>query len=710
MYFWNAYPFIRFTAFFISGILIYEHFDITTDLCLKVFFVSLILALTFRFFQNRIHFRLRRILTGSSALLAFMASGAYCTYVHYGDLPDQHYSNQQQFIRGFSGIISSSATERTNYYRYDFTLHATLGDSIFRETSGVIHLYVRKDTTHQKAKYRYGDRLLVEGAFFEIPGPKNPSEFDFKKYLERKKIYSQTFVEYNQIKLLSNDPPSFLLAGASELRASAERTIDRYVEQDRERGVAKALLLGIKDHIDADTKKAYSSSGAMHVLAVSGLHVGIIFLILQFLFGRLRNQGLIGKLTFACITVIIIWIYALVTGFSPSVLRAATMFTALSISQLIGNRGNIYNTLGLAAFVLLIADPYFIFSVGFQLSFIAVFGIVYLQPRLYQIILVPNVILDKIWSISCVSLAAQLATFPLTAYYFHQFPVYFLISNLLVIPAAFLLLSMGIAMLLSNAIIPKVAEGIGMLIDKSIFFLNECLFWIQELPQSLITWIYLDRLDLILLYVVILVGLAFIHFRSFKALQIFSFLLLLLAGNSLYRNYSQHHTQKLVFYELRNRLAIDHIYGHQSQLYLDRYNEAELDLLSYQINPNRLSSGLLPITNNLQTFKEHGFVVSREISYGVISGKKIFIFDSTTFHLDFKEKISTDFIIINKNAVKSLKWLSKNFEFERIILGYGNNRYHRSNLLQEAEQLHKAIHDIQNNGALIIDIKKERPK
>ncbi len=628
--------------------------------------------------------------------------GGYLTKIHYHSQNSSHYRHLNVKIIGFSGVVTSPVNDRTNHLRYEFQLDQVISRDSIIAADGKIYLYVKKDST--TSPLSYGDKVYVSGNYFPISAPGNPGEFNYKKYLARQNIYGHAFVNAKDIRISGRVAQNLLMEWSLALRNRANRIIDRCIPQPRENGIAKALLLGIKDYLDSDLKKAYSAAGAMHVLAVSGLHVGIVFLLIKVVFGRLKETGKWGTYFFGIISVSTIWMYAIVTGLSPSVLRAAVMFSLVALSEASVRDTNIYNSLGIAAFILLLFDPYLIYSVGFQLSFAAVFGIVYLQPKIYRIIEFRYSILDKAWAITCVSIAAQVATFPLTAHYFHQFPTYFLISNLVVIPASFCMLLGGLIMLMADLIHNLFSQYIGMVLQKFMWLVNELISYIHQLPYSLIEWINLDFPGLILTYAIVITLITGLHYGIFRTLAISSSLFILLLGWNWKDNERQSRKKELIFYELKDRIAIDYINGHSATLYLDveSLNELEIDLLSFQIDPYRLSSNLGPTKSTTTTFRAAGFYKKDVIRFGKVANKRILLFDSTTFHLDFKQKIDTDYIVVNNGAIKNLEWLKNNFQFDQVIVSTKNSRYYSKKMKDQAKELDIQIHSLIEDGALRI--------
>ncbi len=711
MFFWNSYPFIRLAIVLISGILCFDLFPQIWTIPVWALGIEFAFYSICIFFSSKYGYYKFRYLNGFFAFSIIFFIGGYLTKSKYHEHRDDHYLNSNDKIKGFSGIVFKPANERKNHYRYDLKLKYVIGDGdSLLNTSGKIHLYIRKDSLEEV--FQYGDHLQVIGNYFLVQDPGNPNEFNYKRYLERQNIYSHAFVESKDVELAFRTTPNWFLQWAYNLRSHAKAIIDEYIPSPRENGIATAILLGIKDHLDNEIKKAYSSAGAMHVLAVSGLHVGIIFLIIKLLFGKLKETGQWGKYAFGIMSVGLIWLYAMITGLSPSVLRASTMFSLVALGESTGRDNNIFNSLGVAAFILLAFEPYLIYSVGFQLSFAAVFGIVYFQPKLYSLFDFQHRILDKVWAITCVSIAAQLSTFPLTAYYFHQFPTYFLISNIVVIPSSFLMLVGGISMIALTPISPVAARILGTILQKLIWVVNEIISFVHLLPHSLIEWIYLDTIGLVLVLLILFTGISGLHFRSFKTLIISTILALSFFSWMVMSNEIQSKRHELIFYDISNQIAIDHIQGHSAKLIIDEFSTESLELLSHQIDPHRLSSHLRPIKQSYSTFKSLGFIKSDVFQFGIVGNQRIIFFDSTTFHLQFERVIETDIVVINNGAVKSLQWLKENFDFELVILSSKNSFYYSRIMKRQAEALGIDIHSIREDGALRYSldkgIKKER--
>ena len=232
---------------------------------------------------------------------------------------------------------------------------------------------------------------------------------DYRAVLQREHIYYQDQVAF--VKKLGHAPPKSYRAFFGEVRRYAKRILVRHIHTQREQDIILALVLGMRSELDLSTKTDYINAGTMHILAVSGLHVGMLYGLLNFLLGSL--MGLpprhIGR---SLLTLAGVGGYACITGLAPSVLRATIMLSCFMVTGWLSRLQRTYNTLASSAFVLLMAHPQLLFSISFQLSYLAVGGIVYLQPRLYRCIRVKHWGLDHLWRWTTLSIAAQLAITP----------------------------------------------------------------------------------------------------------------------------------------------------------------------------------------------------------------------------------------------------------------------------------------------------------
>ncbi|MEO0334688.1 MAG: ComEC/Rec2 family competence protein, partial [Bacteroidota bacterium] len=285
--------------------------------------------------------------------------------------------------------------------------------------------------------------------------------------------------------------------------------------------------------------------------------------------------------TVVCVSVL--WGYAALTGFSPSVQRAAVMFSFVIIGKALNRQSSIYNTLACSAFVLLWVNPYLMYSVGFQLSYLAVFGIVYLQPKIAAWWQPANGKLNWFWGITAVSIAAQIATFPLSLYYFHQFPVYFWLPNVVVILGAMAMLPLGLATVLVGFFFPAVAQGLGLLLEWLILAINFLVTFVQKLPGSTIERVYISSSQTWLLYFTMAFLLALFHYRKLRYLSLSVLALGAIVIGQAVRDYQQSKEVSFTVYHTKAETHLDFTQGFENYHWGNWNSDAEYHILSNHI-------------------------------------------------------------------------------------------------------------------------------
>jgi competence protein ComEC len=334
----------------------------------------------------------------------------------------------------------------------------------------------------EKSEYRpsVGDKLLLQSKVEGIKNKNNPGEFDAENYWKRKGFQKISFVKSHELKLVEKGKMDWFTKLTLGLRNYFSSILSEHLSGN-ELAVALALILGDKGLISQEVSMQFTNTGAMHVLAVSGLHIGIIMQILMKILEYFssyisKKQALIAVLS-------IMWIYAVITGLSPSVLRAVFMFTVLAFSQLSGRKYDEFNSLFFTAFVLIAIDPLTIFDIGFQLSFLAMLGIFLYYSLIRTGIYFKNKLFQLAWDGTAIGFAAQVMTTPLSLYYFHQFPNYFVLSNLGLMATSGAVLGLGLA-LFAFCWVPFLNLGIALLLYLSLFFSLRFLEWVAALPGA----------------------------------------------------------------------------------------------------------------------------------------------------------------------------------------------------------------------------------
>ncbi len=382
-----------------------------------------------------------------------------------------HYSNYFETENLIAVTIQEKIKSTTKNDRYIATV-STINDSI---VTGKILLNSPKEIAIQKLET--GVQLLIKGRLIQNKIPFNPYQFDYGKYLENKQIYSQLYLN-NKNYLLSPVVHKDLNYYTAKLRSTIIHNLEQADFNPKELNVAIALILGQKQDISREVMQDYQFAGAIHILSVSGLHIGFILLFLNFVLKPIPNtkKGAFLKLA---LTIGLLSLFALIAGLAPSVVRAVTMFSFVAIGYYLRRSTYIYHTIIVSLFLILLFQPYFLFDVGFQLSYIALFFILWLQPLIVSLWKTENRILKAGWEIMSVSIAAQIGTLPLSLYYFHQFPGLFFITNLIVIPCLTFIMIYGIIVMILAAfhITPTF---IIKPFEWSIYGLNQVINWIAS--------------------------------------------------------------------------------------------------------------------------------------------------------------------------------------------------------------------------------------
>ena len=567
---WHKVPFVRILLAFASGIGTSMFHSFNQWMVLAAILVLILAAVLIPLFLKAYQ---HRWLSGIAFTLLFYCCGIF---VHLFQDPlslSSHFVYVPRPAK-FVAVIDNEPVEKANSYKLTATVSECIDSSgNTHQTTGLILLYLNKKDT--AGIPQYGDVVIIAaGNVREVSGPKNPFEFDYKRYLAFNHIHHQVYTASKQLIRTGINQGNLVFKYIYHIQHYFKQTLDRYVKTPGEIGVAQALLYGFDDNIDEVTMSAYANTGTLHVLAVSGMHVGLILFILNhLLFFMDNNRRLL--FTKRIIIIISLWAYSALCGLSPSILRATVMFSFIIAGQMFNRKSNIYNTLAVSCFVLLCIDANMLANVGFQLSYMAVIGIVFLQPLIEKWYTPTTWLGKQVWAITCVSLAAQLATSPIGILYFHQFPFCFLFSNLLIIPLTTMIIYITLG-LLAFSWWPVVAEPVGYVVRQLILFTNRLVLFVEELPFSYTSGLQISIFQSILLYIAIL-GIVFYFMYQYSSLlkmALFSFCCFTLVYGVAY--YHRINQKQLIVYSISNSNVVHVIDGNASKLFIDdkiRYNK-----------------------------------------------------------------------------------------------------------------------------------------
>jgi competence protein ComEC len=629
-----------------------------------------------------------RTIVGFTSFAAIVVFG----YVHLYQNTGSNQPDNLIHINGITAyecIVRSAPESKTNSWKL-YTEVVRVKTDVWQPANGKVVLYLSKKTI-DKIPWMYGDRLLVQGEPQKLKPPANPNEFDFKRFLTFKNIYHQQFLKAHEVQFISSPSHKSFVYYSHRVRNWASAILTSSIRGTQNQAVAMALILGVTEGIDNELLSAYAASGAMHVLAVSGMHVGIIYVIILFLFKPLKKYRWSPWLI-ACLSIFLLWSFAFVTGLSPSVLRAVTMFSFVALAKPLSWRTNIYNTLATSAFVLLLYNPYLIMSVGFQLSYLAVLGIVYLQRPLYNLWIVDNQLGNWVWKITSISFAAQVATFALGMLYFHQFPVYFLVSNLFVIPLSTAVLMGGMFVLATNWL-PPVANLISWLLQRLIELLNWTVVTTEKLPYSIISGIYVTTFQCWLIIGIILSIIFMLQHRRKQFIWLTTVLCVALVFSQVKHFQKKLNVQQFVVYSISNHSAMEWISNGKSYYCADSTLLKDAERTRFHILPNRLQHGVKETLYHIP-FKRN------------IAGYQFYTWNKHTIVLMDKHAqpppVPVDYLIVSHQAL-SLGDTSKLMATSKIILDGTNSSLYIARWKLAQQNQPWQVHAVSDEGAFILN-------
>ena len=638
-------------------------------------------------------YRYKPVIKITFYLLSFCVGGLL-TLNHKDILATNHYSKiPGDFLRI---RITDEPQVKNNIIRIKASVKQVIKDKNTRTTYGHLLISIKLDSG-SSLKLAYGDELLIPADFDTVQAAKNPFQFDTKSWLAQQNIYHQTFIPDTNILRTATYTGNPLVGWAIRLRKQQVDIYNKLLEDPEVRALASTLILGYRADLSAETLAAYSKTGTIHALSVSGMHVGLIYLVLQTLLSFMAKRPL-GKLLKLMLIMLLIWFYALITGLSPSVLRAVIMLSVYVLSKTFNRQTNSYNILCFSAFCMLIYNPFLLYDVGFQLSYLSVFGLVYLQPKLNNWYHFKIKVLNKLWSALSLSLAAQLATFPLATYYFHQFPVLFLVSNLFILLPMSLIMYLGIILLLTRFYF------LGPPLEYLIKFTNLGLEKIAVLPYSVFAGIWLDRFQLMLLIVsILLITLSLVHYHKKLLLAGVATICLLLGFRSSDK-WSFYKQRTVVFFNLPKGQATAFIQGNQATVLsnLDSGSAAYKFYLEPLFMHNQISR-IVFIDKHQPYHDKQLYIKDHQISF---CGKHILLADSCFNRKQLKTHTKAGILLLSENSKVDMHALLSHFPATIVLLDGTNSGFFTTKLQITAKNYAVPSYNLKKLKAYLVNIKE----
>lgn len=643
-------PFLRLLIPLIGGILFSRY--VSTSVNLLLFALPGIILILFSFFKSRKTCYSFRWTFGAGLMLClfFFSAQYFCYFQEFSSYSYPHESCS------YIGEILDIPQKKNRSVACEVKLTYPVNKKAL--------LYF--ETDQRAESLMPGDQIIVNAIIQPFKNLGNPDEFDYKRFMEHKGFSGTAFVNSSGWSSTGKRNHSIKNKGLL-IRTQILNLYKRFELKSDEYAFLSAVTLGYKDDLSNELKNAFRTSGTSHVLAVSGLHVGIIYVVIVFLFSFLRKKGaqfFVNQI----LVLLFLWTYVFITGMPVSVIRAAIMLTLFSIGSLFNRKGYHYNTLSVAAFFTLIIDPYYLFDVGFQLSFVAVFSILFFQSKIAKLYYPKFKVTTYIWNLMTVSLAAQIGVFPLGLFYFGTFPTYFFIANLLVIPLIGVIIYLAVALsfvsLLStlNIVFLSIYNLIQSLLQIAIKAVLHINYFFESLPMALINESYITFLEVFLIFTGLFSLTFYILRKRANMLIIFLSSIAIILAINTYSNLNRPMNQFLVY---------------------NSYNQPNM---GYIINGEKVS-----LKDSSNRIIEHPSATIVLLTENIYKSKMS------------SYSIPVDYLILSSDNSFSMNELYVFFKPKKVIIDSSISNYTAEKLKRECQKLEVFFYDISDSGAYSIN-------
>jgi competence protein ComEC len=688
---WKESPFIRLIIPLIAGIAYQWYWPSPIHFMWLLFAFSTV-ALWLLYVQPLSRQYRAQWLNGACIHATLFAAGGLVLF--YGDIQHQKTSITRQNTAGkvILVTIEEPLSEKKQSYKTIASIQAVLFNHSINKASGKILLYFQKDSA--SLHLHYGKQLLLYKALQPVKNTGNPGCFDYQRYCTFQGISYQVYLKQGEYVSLKIENENLFRKFLFSTRAKIVSLLKKYIPGAKETGLAEAMLIGYKEDLDQRLVQSYSDTGVVHIIAISGLHLGLIYWLLMLLCKPLA-QRTGGKLMQPIFIIAGLWLFSCIAGGSPSVLRSAVMFTCVVIGAHLNRKTSIYNSLAASAFLLLCYNPFWLWDAGFQLSYAAVLSLAMFYKPIYNLLFVSNKLLDLLWKSVCVTLAAQILTVPVSVYHFHQFPNLFLIANLLAVPLSSLII-IGEIILCAVGVFPLIASGVGYLLHHTIYWLNTFIEQVGSLPYATMGNLQINGAQLVCLYAFISAMAWWLLQQQRKGALLSLMALLLFIIFHAVDIWNTGQQKKLIVYNIPRHSAIDVMVGTKYFFKGDSLLQHDDLLQKFHMQPCRL---LHRVTN---TFNPGN----------ILGEKNFFRFGNTSFllfdaPLDLSQlypKTPVDIIILSNNPTIRIAQLTGVFTCRQFVFDASNPAWKVAKWQQECAQLGVWGFSVADKGAFVFNL------
>lgn len=690
--FWKKNPFIRLLLPIISGIL-YQWYctPAPRHICLFIS-ISLVVIIVFFFVPLFNRYRLST-LNGVAVSLLFFSCGLSLTFNQ--DIRERKDWFGHYLKKGDRLIVKleESLVEKTKSFKADAVVTAVIENNRPIPASGGIVLYFKKDSS--MLRLSQGDQLMVLKNPTPILSSGNPAGFNYQRYSLFRGYTHQLYLEGGEFVVLPLRKISRLDKLLLTIRQWVLGVLRSNIKGEKESGLAEALLIGYKYDLDKNLTNSYTNTGVVHIIAISGMHLGLVYLLLLLLLKPFEKNKRTRWLR-PILILVALWLFTLLAGAQASVVRSAVMFTCIVAGEALSRKTSIYNTLALSAFVLLVYNPFWLWDVGFQLSYTAVLSIIIFSRPLYTAIYIKNKLIDKIWQLNAVTISAQILTLPLCLYHFHQFPNYFLFTNFIAIPISSIVL-FGEILLCCICFIPALANFIGQVLEWLISWMNHYIENVEAMPFSVWRSLEISLFQTILLTIALsLLSHSFIEkSKSFFKIGLIALFIFVFCRALSFINADRQ--QKVIVYNIPRQSAIDFLEGRNYFFAGDTTLESDEFAQRFHLQPSRQLYRAL--------YNNHPANLIISGSYVQFHTKHILISENSISYSTSLQRLPLDLLVLSRKSVVAITQLAETFYIKQVVIDASVPSWKAEKWENDCAKLNIACHDVATKGAFVMNLR-----
>lgn len=684
---WSKAPAIRLLVALIAGILIQWYFQLSFPLLLVCVGVSASLVIVYSFLPVNLKYRISSV-NGIAVNGLLAAVGAILIWLHdvrhNTNWIGKDYKNGDYVI----ATLENPLTEKTNTYSAVASVQSINRNDSNKPAEGNILIYFKKDSSTKNL--HYGSQIVFSRDLQEIKNSGNPGTFDYNRYCLFNGITHQVYLTENDFKVLPRDNGTAFNRFIFSCRNWVVTALRKNISGDKEQGLAEALLIGYKNDLDKNLVQAYTNTGVVHIIAISGSHLALIYAVLMFLTLPLRKK----KFQWSRLILILagLWLFSFLVGGGPSIIRSAVMFSFIALGKVLDRKAPIYNSLALSAFCLLCYNPFWLWDVGFQLSYAAVLSIVLFFRPIYNWYPAENKIIQFVWGSIAVSISAQILTLPLSIYHFHQMPLLFLFTNLVAVPLSGVIL-IGEIIVCAISFVPAIAIIAGKAVTALIHSMNGYIEQLNNISFAVWNGLYISTTQAILFTLFIIAACYWLMEKKKFALHLSLVALLLFIGLRSLSLIEAQRQKKIIVYNVPKFNAIDLVDGTNYNFIGDSDLLVNETTQNFYLQPCRIMNRTAPVHSISNSAKDFTF-----------QNKHIVILNETKNFLPKENRAKVDILVLAHNPKLYISRLVNTFDVSQFVID-GSVPAWKAKLWQhDCDSLHIPCYNVSEKGAFIMSL------